>query len=73
MTKLEITTLGMQAAILTLSLQRNSALRMRTICFAKPVSELILPTGLTEEVSDPSLSFTNRDLCQQGKCQLASL
>ena len=41
-----------------MSLQRNSALSMRTICFSKPVSELVLQTGLTrprswtEEVSD---------------------
>jgi hypothetical protein len=41
-----------------MSLQRNSALSMRTICFSKPVSELPLQTGLTrprswtEEVSD---------------------
>jgi hypothetical protein len=40
-----------------MSLQRNSALSMRTICFSKPVSELVLQTGLTrprswtEEVS----------------------
>jgi hypothetical protein len=42
----------------SMSLQRNSALSMRTICFSKPVSELALQTGLTrpqswtEEVSD---------------------
>jgi hypothetical protein len=42
----------------SMSLQRNSALSMRTICFSKPVSELVLQTGLTrprswtEEVSD---------------------
>jgi hypothetical protein len=41
-----------------MSLQRNSALSMRTICFSKPVTELVLQTGLTrprswtEEVSD---------------------
>jgi hypothetical protein len=40
-----------------MSLQRNSAMSMRTICFSKPVSELVLQTGLTrprswtEEVS----------------------
>jgi hypothetical protein len=42
----------------SMSLQRNSALSMRTICFSKPVLELVLQTGLTrprswtEEVSD---------------------
>ena len=41
-----------------MSLQRNSALSMRIICFSKPVSELVLQTGLTrprswtEEMSD---------------------
>jgi hypothetical protein len=41
-----------------MSLQRNSALSLRTICLSKPVSELVLQTGLTrprlwtEEVSD---------------------
>ena len=41
-----------------MSLQHNSALSMRTICFPKLVSELVLQTGLTcprswtEEVSD---------------------
>ena len=42
----------------SMSLQRNSALSMRTICFSKSVSELVIQTGLTrpqswtEEVSD---------------------
>ena len=42
----------------SMSLQHNSALSMHTICFSKPVSELVLQTGLTrprswtEEVSD---------------------
>jgi hypothetical protein len=42
----------------SMSLQRNSALSMRTICFSKSVSELVLQTGLTrpeswtDEVSD---------------------
>ena len=58
---------------------------MRTICFSKPVSELALQTGLTrprswtEEVSDlgrgssPSLPSTNRDLCQQGTVEVATI
>jgi hypothetical protein len=42
----------------SISLQRNSARSMCTICFPKPVSELVLQTGFTrprswtEEVSD---------------------
>jgi hypothetical protein len=42
----------------SMSLERNSVLSMRTICFPKPVSELVLQTGVTrprswtEEVSD---------------------
>ena len=47
-----------QKRLLSFVLLRNSALSMRTICFSKPVSELVLQTGLTrprswtEEVSD---------------------
>ena len=49
-----------------MSLQRNSALSMRTICFPKLVSELVLQTGLTrprswtEEVSDHGAMVRSR-------------
>jgi hypothetical protein len=46
-----------------MSLQRNSALSMRAICFSKPVSELVLQTGLTRPRSwTEEVSYLGRGL-----------
>jgi hypothetical protein len=47
-----------------MSLQRNSALSMRTICLSKPVAELVLQTGLTRPRSwTEELSDLGRGVC----------